>query len=395
MPEVTNVDEVAGAIARELGKKPWQEEIRAYKAAERAVSPIDIKAGSEPAFFPHINQEAQNEWSARASLVSAAAYKKLAPSYDKLFPNEPALAFSKAEMETLLEKEGVVQSLSVYIAILADNPNLRTLLGDATLPENFYALKDNLNVLQIRSKMEGWLQDNLGLDKDQAEDAEHIAWNFLYISNAVEWNDSQFNGRQGPDRLPPIPGLKSLTTWMMMHPEERLSAKVSSNDAFGAFGEWALDNMRRIPGWTPAVEDILPDTMFPTVLHGVKTGGSRNLYDFLLDQGRRLHANPTAPLDSISWDEVGESPFSKYYFDVMSPAIVVFTMIDRGETEKKLKDIGTACRKLGLTRKYRETILLARKGVDSNSRSLKMAQGDFAWKLYLNYVKKYAPNFFD
>lgn len=396
--------EFAQALARELGVVDWHEQLETYRRAERAIMPIEIKVGAEPKFFPFIDERQREEWNVRASLVNAAALKKLAPSYDKLFPNDEAIGLAKADLQMLLDKPGVLHALSLYVSILkgdirtGQDVDLRDLFADRAVPKSFYEVKDASDISRVRNATEGWLTGNLGLDRVEAGDAEHIAWNLLYLSNVIEWGDSELPPHNRPsgttNRLKPIPGVKSVATWMMMHPEERLAAKIGGEETWSVLGEWALDNQRRFSGWTPAKEDILPDTMFPTVFHEVRVDDRNSLYGYLLHQGRELIVDPTKVLSPIDWDKVGENPFSAYYYDKVNPAIQIFGVIDKGMTDKSYDSLGTACRKLGLDKKYRMTLLIALNGVDVKAKNLKYYGGLIEWAGIMRGVDQLSPNFF-
>lgn len=400
-------------FAKALGVSGPEEQIKLYRRAERAILPIKVEVGSEPKFWPYIDEEKQEEWKARGSLATAAAVKRTAPSYDKLFPNDEAIGLTKADVEVLLgktereeRKRGAFEALSVYVALISDNKGQESALlkkwaskTNKSLPASFFEIKDLKQVLAVRTAMENWLKTNFKLTDEEAEDAEHIAWNFLYLSNIVEFFDSRLNGRPNDSkRLPPIPGLKSLPVWMIMHPEERLEAKLGGGkeeaESWSQLGEWALDNMRRFPGWTPATEDILPDTLFETVFHEIKLNGG-TMYEVLLENGEKLISNPETPLNEIDFAKIRENPLTTYYFDKVNPAIFVFSVVDTGSLEKRISDLGTACRKLKMPKKYRETVLLAHYGVNTKAKSLKYVGGRMEWFGILRGINKYAPNFFD
>ncbi|HET7098628.1 MAG TPA: hypothetical protein VFI61_00100 [Patescibacteria group bacterium] len=446
--------------AKAMGQPTAEQQKELYLKAEENQTAIPMEL-TVPSFLlpedPYLREKVQSEWKARAKLSSATAFKKTAPSVDKIFPNQDEIDITKEDLKALLSKEGVIQSLSAYINIIAENKDLNILLPDASRGEKFESFFwiNNLEGLHnFRENMRGWLENNFALDSLEARDAEQIAWNLTYLSDIVEDCDSTYNRKlivkpkpkdkesekksftdklkkrfnnlkesfpmkkEETKRMPPVPQIKSLAVWMMMHPQERLKGKINANEAWGQFGEWALKRKRSVTSGFK-VPEVLPKSLVVSVFKEIDVKGkgkmSTSLYDVLVKTGEDILNEPTSfdnylttsstPFvgEDINWENVGidwegtvsEGPFGGYLFDKTSSAVKIFGLIQNGEWKGTLSDLANNCRKLKLKKYDRENLLKAIQGIDTRSSKLKAKGFDaIDWIFYLNGVKKYSPNFF-
>jgi len=389
-------------FAKALGVASPEDQMDLYRRAEEALIPFAISVGNEPKFWPHIEATEQREWEARAILTTAAANKRQAPSSDKLIENDEAISFSRDKLQPLIDKKGVLYSLSVYTALICDKGNPRVLLdNDApeellnALPQSVLEIKGGGQLNAIREAMRYWLEKKQGLSEDEALDAEQISWNLIYLSNLIEHRDSKEFQEEGLKRLAPISGLKSLPVWMMMHPQERLEAKLRQKEAWSVFGEWALKK-KLTSSWKKEDDEILPAILFTNLLADIKLSAHGSLEDLLLKNGKSLLDDPKREIERINWDKPGDAPFADYYFDTINPAITIFSVITSGaQRDKNLTALGNACRKLNLDYGYREKLLMAWNGINAGSSKLRAAMSGTDWMFYVGQLKRTVPNFFE
>ncbi|MEK7113080.1 MAG: hypothetical protein AAB875_07260, partial [Patescibacteria group bacterium] len=288
------------SFARAMGVAGAEEVEELYRRAEGAMLGIEIGVGQEPKFLIGEKQEVKDYWTARAKLSSACSIKSSAPGYDKLFPNDFANKITVHDLELLLGKQkGTWEAISLYAALIAEKngngasglnareillktdgkiltPELQAVKQQLSLscPETVFEIKSDEEFLRFRESMVFWLRSHLELNENNAKDAEHIAWNLIYLSNIVEQYDSKVY-RPGQDikRLPPsIPQLKSQAMWMMMHPQERLEAKTKTKEgregeAWSSLGEWAL-NLRKLHAGIE-FPGVLPIELFRNSFTGI------------------------------------------------------------------------------------------------------------------------------
>jgi hypothetical protein len=357
----------------------------------------------------------------------AAATKESAPSFEDLFPNDSATKLTKSELRTLVGKEtkdnggkkGALHALSLYTLIIYRNKNPNEVLLKGAIEserkehetlDSFFKIQDEIEFGKFRDAMIFWLKKHLGLTKEEAQEAEQIAWNLIYLSNIVEECDSRFNSkieRELPTgRIPPAVSQQySPVTRHMQHPQERLEGKLKAGkfgegvvrEAWGAFGEWALNNLQK-RGRDPRRTDILPRSLFGNAFEYMDckvNGQDTNWLRLLMSNGERLINDPKAKIDEPDWEKLDNTPLAPYFFDRINPAIKVFKVIQNGEWEGPISQLGNACRKLGLEKKYRERLLMATKGIDAKSQNLKaVGFSPIKWASYLAGIRKYAPNFF-
>lgn len=418
----------ANAFREAMGQPSVEQQRELYLKAEgqQAAIPIDIIV---PGFLlsgsPAEREIQQNEWKARARLSTAANFKMTAPSFDKSFPNQAELDLTRENLHLLLSKEGVFQTASAYVAIISGNLNLNQSLGfGSDLPNSFFDLNSIDSLQKVRDAMQNWLVTNYSMDEGSAREAEQIAWNLIYLSDVVEEFDSGYNKNvpEGHKRIPPISSIKSLPIWMMMHPQERLKAKVNSGESWSVFGEYASSKKRGLFGKVP---EILPRSLFTNVLKDIKVNDKKvgglfglpifqkkepiSLFSVMQNVGNNILANPIvfdgyrSPSGGVEWKRVGvdwgskvsEGPFSGHLFDSISPAIKVFGLIQTGEWKGSMKDLADSCRKLNLGRKDRETLLKAIEGIDPKANSLKaQSYNALTWRWHLGAVQRYTPSFF-
>lgn len=400
------------AFARAMGQANPEEQRALYLRAEETIgAPMQMQL-EVPKFLldPHLSPEerelAQKEWKARAQLATMAFNKRLAPSYDKLFPNQEALDFTGEQLETLMGMKGVVDAASLHLINIAKN---RDISGyKIPKPEkvdqyikSVFEITTGETFALYRGKIREFLREHRGLTEEEAREAEQVAWNLLYSSNVFEEFDET--------GIPPlVPQLKSQAVWMMMHPQRRLVNKVRSPDekdkkgkpktpeAWGVFGEWAL-NKTKMTGKRLS-DDILPSLLFNNALGKIEFGSiDSNLFDILRENGEKLAENPRATITEatgLPWGEI-EGPFGNYYFETVSPAIKVFEIIARGPSrDSNVVELGNALRKLEVDPKYREYLLMAWQGIRSKSSVLTPAMGWGDWAIFKRELRKYAPNFF-
>ncbi len=390
-PEVAAL--LAAVLVKGLSPQGCQE-------AERNMDLFPFSSTLKPDFLASLPPKEQEEWAIRSQLAAAAGRKRRAMTYGELPKNPEAAGFTKEGLMVLLGKPGVLPALALYVAIINDNLNLRAVLQNSGLLESFYSIKNAREVEAIREAMKNWIKAYFAHDLTAAADAETIAWNLLYLSNVIEWNDSELpphNRLSGSaNRIPSIAGVKHSQLWMMMHPEEKLQAQISGDNAWGALGEWALNNMKH-PGWAPDKEDILPDTMFETLFHKMayKKGKFESFYDFLLINGKNLAEDPVNTLPgTVDWSKIGEIPFASYHSDILNAAVTVLDVIITGQYKGSWESLGNAFRTLCLDRRYRETVLLVKQGINVQAKNLCYVKGRFSWSLFLSELKGVAPNIF-
>lgn len=343
----------------------------------------------------------QKEWKARARLTTAAANKRMAPSYDKIFPNQEMIDFTREDLRSLMEKDGVMEAASAYIALIVHDKDPNEFFGRRGLVSSIFEIKNKGEFSALRDAMREWLTQRFS--PEDARVAEHIAWNLMYVSNVLEEFDSNYEHaaykhREHLKRIPPvISQFKAQPVWMMMHPQERLQGKVGGGEAFSRFGEWGLNRTKGLLA-SKELPQILPKTMFRNALREIKIGSRKSLFDVLEENasflGGRRGARYTFGRD-VDWENIGEGPFGNYCFDTLSPAIKVFATIDKGlDRDMRLSQLGDALRKLGVSKKERENILMGLNGISNKSRALKPIKGWGWWGDYKRGLRKYAPNFF-
>ena len=198
-----------------------------------------------------------------------------------------------------------------------------------------------------------------------------------------------------------MPGLKSLPVWMMVHPQERLEGKVNGDppEAWSVFGEWALNKKRkfisRVRRWKLENEEILPRRLFGNIFADVEDADKITFFEIFSHNGRELAVNPRMSFLKPNFSsEMGDGPLALYQFEKMGPAISVFGVITSGQWDKPLPALGDAVRKLGLSNKHRERLLMAMRGVNSKSSKLKPLNARF-WGTYVRSISKHTPNYFE
>lgn len=430
-------------FAEALGVSSPEAQLQMYRGAEGYMAPLEIAVGNEPKFWPHLTEAERDEWQARATLSVACATKAAAPSFDKLFPNEAAaFNLNKEAVKSLFSKKGVLEALSLYTVFIRhedfmkkDSKKKERDIGEYLMadtddaerkwcPKSIFDATDEKKINAFKKAMRHWLKDNLGLDEVEAQDAEQISWNFVYISGMVEHFDSKvFRGKEAK-RLPPTTRLKSVQSWMMQHPYERLLAKVKNDDEWSIFGPWLMNRKKNLGGgkddiekWQPKESDRLPETLFPNSFDYTEIGKTKKgklkdksllgikefvnidggvfLSDLLIENGKRLVKDPKSDLVQIPFDNLNDAPFSNYFVNQISPAILVFSVISYGEDrDRDVPALGNAARKLGLSKRHKEILLMAWEGINSNTNDLRSAEGNFGWGRYKRELKRYAPNYF-
>ena len=445
------------AFARAMGQANPEEQLELYLMAEETMFPMPMQL-QVPSFLlssdPIERKRQQKEWKARAQLATMAANKKMCPSYDKQFPNQEAIDFTREHLVDLLNMEGVVEMASLYTYIISEDTDLSFLKAtnpdyDSSNEDNednenssqfiksFFEIGTGAQFISVHTAMKEYISQRYNLSPDKVRNADNVAWNLVYSANVVEEFDSVYeNDRE--KRIPPtVYQLKSLSMWMMMHPQERLTSKVQDPDpskkekgeiwipeAMGSLGEWAVNRAEKLNKKLDVV--VFPKTMFRNVFRTIKPGiinadklkaveewekklvekgkltkrGSKeklNLFHILKYNGQMIFEGKSEivkPQD-LSWAGV-ETPFSGYQFNTLSPAIKVFNVVAKGEADN-LKELADATRKLKFEeddRYYREVLLMAVNGVNPTKLKLTPAMGRLDWVIYLHLLKQSFPNFF-
>jgi hypothetical protein len=350
-------------------------------------------------------EKLQKEWRARSQLLNAVVNKRTAPSYENLFPNTEAQELTGEQLAVLMNMRGVIEATSLHlvnIVGMGDDQTGRDIRDyeilnpkyDNTNPSHkserniktIFGISTGEQLALYREKVRKILVER-GLTYNEARDAEHVAWNLIYLSNVFEEFD-----REG---VSTVSQLKSQAVWMMMHPQKRLENKAQAGESWGIFGEWFVYQKRRDSNFS---KSVLPETMFRNALREIKFNNNRSLFDVLLENGKRLAENTKATITDakqLPWGVV-ESPFGGYYFGLINPAIQVFKAISSKPGEKvDLIGLGNALRGLGVGVEYRIHILMAYNGIKHSSADLKPIMGKFDWNIYLQQLKKSVPSFFN
>ncbi|MEK7525939.1 MAG: hypothetical protein AAB546_00470 [Patescibacteria group bacterium] len=418
----------AETFARMMGQGTPEEQKELYLKAEETMVPMQMDL-QVPNFLlgadRNIRAKEQREWKARAALSSMAGHKRMAPGYDKQFPNQAQIDFSGEFLTDSLGIQGTMEIGSFYTYCIARNADISFLrvpnpkyvspekwdantkpIQKKQFTTSFFEISTAPQFAEIRGKVRelavrNWDLENLG----EARDAEQVAWNLIFSGNVVEEFDSIYAfGLE--DRIPPaVPQLKALTLWMMMHPQERLAAKAGdpnkreNQEAMGVFGEWAV-NRTRSTGSKLDVE-VLPRKMFENALKGIKAsvdGEELTLFDIFVRNGEVLFGQRVpenwVSTNNIEWGGM-ETPFASYQFDSISPAIKVFDVVMKGkDSGVDLLALGTVCRKLKLDNDQREKLLMAWWGIKAQGSKLSPKIGAMDWIYAKNAVKKNYPGFF-
>lgn len=357
--------EFAKAFAEAMGKVPPERQLELVREAEGAMLPVEISPTSPPDFFAHVSKEEQEAWMARSTLVVAAAKKKAAIKLEMLHPNDEGMGFTKEELKTLWEhKTGSFHATALYTHMIANNLNVSDVLGNVGPDLDFnkiFEIDDDPSFEALRKKMRKWLEVKMGLNEIQAQDAEQIAWNIVYTTGLLEDKDTRNNPKitdtsQGRNKGT-VASLKNVATWVLMHPQERLEAKaktdnpganLSSREAWGAFGNWAVNMAnkgKRIPR-------ILPERLIGNGLSEIElkirqsSGGvvETNMEEYLVKRAQQILAYANRPnananamkatntqvINEIDWNNMGNAPFYTHFADRISPAVKIASVIAEG-----------------------------------------------------------------
>lgn len=254
--------------------------------------------------------------------------------------------------------------------------------------------------------------------KERAEDAEHVGWEFTFITSQLEHFDSRAYRPSGTKRFSPS-NFWTLFQWMAMHPQERFEQKIvrstdngpQAKEEWAALGTWALYNASsgnwsvNQNGKTRVVfPKILPDVVIRDALHPSRfqdgRGEDGSLFTSFNSIGNKVlfQTNTTTRREIeevIEWDKMNDAPFVPYNYDEMRWADVVLQVFKKGKESKvSLVDLGEAVRNLRLTEEQRMNLLVAYFGAHQKSYTLKPIDNFIDWKLRVKSVKELFPNFF-
>lgn len=281
------------------------------------------------------------------------------------------------------------------------------------------------NLLLTEAEMEN--RDEFFQDKEKAflvlqtraRDAEHVGWEFTFVTSQLEHFDSREYRPAGTKRHKPS-NFWTLFQWMVMHPQERFEAKIirqqngviEAKEEWAALGTWAVRNATS-GSWTVSLPNgkravrfprILPDVIMRDALHPQRFKDGRGedscLFAKFTEVGRKVLFEERLPHRSelegvIDWNKVDEAPFVPFNYDEMRWADVILSVFKKGAGSKiNFGDIGEAARNLRLSRDAREKLVIAYYGANPNSVELKPMYDPIAWNAKQYGLKRDYPNFF-
>lgn len=289
----------------------------------------------------------------------------------------------------------------------------------------YWLVTKGRNLLLTEAEMEN--REEFFRDKEKvflvlqtrARDAEHVGWEFTFITSQLEHFDSRVYRPVGTGRHAPS-NFWTLFQWMVMHPQERFEQKIirqqngviEAKEEWAALGTWAVRNATN-GSWTVLLSNgrrvvrfprILPDVIMRDALHPQRFKDGRGedscLFAGLEKVGRKVLFDEQLPsrteLESeIKWEDVSEAPFVPYNYDEMRWADVILNVFKKGQSSKiNLADLGEAARNLRISNQDREKLLVAYFGANPTSSDLRPKESWVSWQLKKAAVKEYYPNLF-
>lgn len=345
-------------------------------------------------------------WEIRYKLARALYHKVNTFSFDDLYPSNPIGELTKDEISFLFGCDevqgrqvwrvpGFMHAVSLYTAIVVDGVDLNeffdrdlnsteTQRNDAVYGKfknggTVFDFKELSDLDTLVSNVALWLSRH-GVVREKiengddveinADDVARAAWNFFTQGNVVEYEDSRYK-RNNNSRIPPMDfRLMSLPIRISMHPQERLEQKAKDGESEWSvpFGSWSASVLRKkkrhvISGrlFRGEKSNVLPKELYKDAFSymGAKKEGKKEITfrDVLLGNGRKiLHIRPNMKLETLDFNEVSETPFSKYIFGAIDRAKTINEAIVRGRI-KTWRGLADAFSELEVDRKYRENIV--------------------------------------
>jgi hypothetical protein len=428
-----------------------QEEL--YPNALKFMVPIPSMRLRKPEFLSHewltlrniediqSQERIRSEWEVIADLSTACSNKL--GSERPIHPNPEAQLITNKRFEKLLNKNGVIETLSLIEVFLAEdkegtntNRIRDVLLGDNpptdpdkreewerlrnVLPTTFFQYKDERkeedyiedineldpnkkrfnkynyfinNVEQFETFQESltyWLSNKRGLDEEDTQMVVSIAWDFVYLLNLPEFYNSKY---VHPDRkrlTVAIPQLRTTHNWETLRPQDRFDGKTSNGESWGPFGAWSINQNNSYSGWENP--KVLPEYTVKSGFHYIET--SDGIFsDVLHRTGVKLIENPNATVEQIKLGDDKEwIPW--YQFLKLDPAQDLTEFITKMPNLDKdaMHKLGDLFDKLGLSDKEREILLMgfAPGSVNTKSRKLKPTMGG-SWGGWKSVILKVEP----
>ena len=315
------------------------------------------------------------------------------------------------DREILMQKNGVLEAMALMEQFLSNDPvNIRKFLLErdvrpgelgekrlavwnrlrAETKSSFYGIDGNDNFKDyirnnddletFREAMAFWLVENKGMTDYDAKLATYIAWQWTYLDNTADHNNSHEIHPDSKLLSPAVAMLRNTTAWEMLRPQDRFEGKVKGNEAWGLFGVWGVHQkeklLRRIMGinWQP--NQVYPPEIAKSLPYLTELEGGGNLRNFLHDYGEELLRGSRRWREAPKLDESKEW-LSYYQFDILANASTLRTAIVEGHQAVKWKDLGNAFRGLKIGRNWRKKIILGLHGVDADSGRLKPHAGKY------------------